>query len=180
MPERTQISKAIVVAIIKEISKKMQIANEKVFIPNEIELSLKNLSELLGKVAETTFAKMLTEELGYGVVNAKTDKDPDLTFTKTGEKFEIKVSSSDNSWQGGEFSTRPYDYFLISWGGNFDEFFVARAILGVDAWRSNIKNRRYGTTYYAKDLAKNETKEVFLGKLITTPRGAIKVEKEKL
>lgn len=180
MPKRTQIRKKVVIAIIKEISRKMKIANNKVFKPYEIELSSKNLSELVGKVAESTFAKMLTKELGYDVINAKSDRDPDLRFTKTGESFEIKVSSSDNSWQGGEFSTRPYDYFFISWGGDFDEFFVARAILGTNAWRSNIKKRRYGTTYYAKDLLGNKTKQVYIGEIYKTPRGAIKVRKVKL
>jgi hypothetical protein len=180
MPKRTHIPKTVIMEIVREISKKMQIANNKVFRPYKIQLSAKNLSEILGKITESTSAEILTKRLGFEVVNAKKDADADLVFTKTGEKFEIKMTSTNNSWQGGEFSTRPYDYFLISWGGDFNEFFVARALLSTGAWRSNMKKRRYGITYYARDLYKNKTKEIFLGELITTPRGAIKIKRQKL
>ena len=178
--KRTDIPKAVIVEIIKDVSSKMKHANRDVFKKYDIQLSSKNLSEIVGKLTEASSAQILTKYLGYQVINAKSDKDPDLIFTKTDERFEIKLTSTLNSWQGGEFSTRPYDYILISWGGDFDEFFVARAILTTSAWRSNIKKRRYGTTYYAKDLLKNKTKQIYIGKLIKTPRGAIKLQREKL
>jgi hypothetical protein len=166
--------------IIGDVSHKMRIANNEVFKPNRIELSTKNLSEILGKITESSSAEILSKRLRLTVNNARSDAAADLTFEETGEKFEIKVSSTDSGWQGGEFSDRPYDYIFISWGGDFDEFFVARALLTKKSWHSNIKKRRYGTTYYAKDLYKNRTREIFLGKLYITPRGAIRVRREKI
>ena len=153
---------------------------DKVLKESNATLGKKNISEIIGKIAEGTFADILTEKLGYLVKSAQNDKESDLFLTKTGEKLEIKMTSTDNSWQGGEFSTRPYDYFLISWGGNFNEFFVARTTLSDKEWHSNIANRRYGTTYPAKDLYNKKDKIIYIGHLELTSRGSVKIKREKI
>ncbi|MGI0141558.1 MAG: hypothetical protein ACREBF_02825 [Candidatus Micrarchaeales archaeon] len=175
----TEISKTIVVEAIKEVSKKMKRVNG-ILKEYNVFLSNKNLSEIIGKISETTFAEVLTKHLGYEVKYAKADAEPDLFFTKTKEKFEIKMSSTSSGWQGGEFSTRPTEYFLITWGGDFDEFFVAKAHLTDKEWYSHIANRRYGTSYPAKDLFNKKEKIIYLGKLEQTKRGAIRIVREKI
>jgi hypothetical protein len=175
----TEIDKSTVIEIIRAISKKMK-AVSRILKDSNAVLGKKNVSEIVGKIAEGTFAEILTKKLGYPVRAAQNDKEPDLFLTKTGEKMEIKMTSTDNSWQGGEFSTRPYEYFLISWGGDFDEFFVARATLSDKEWHSNIANRRYGTTYPVKDLYNKADKIVYLGSFKITDRGAVKLIREKI
>lgn len=174
-----RIPKPVVIGIIKEIARKMQKFDADMKEAH-VHLSNKNISEIIGKMAETTFAEILTEKLGYEVKYAKSDAEPDLFFTKTKEKFEIKMTSTDSGWQGGEFSTRPSEYFMISWGGNFDEFFVARAHISDKEWHSHIAKRRYGTSYSARDLYSKKDIIVYLGRFIKTKRGAIKVEREKI
>lgn len=89
----------------------------------DISFSNKNLSEIIGKIMEKVCADTFTQKLSFEVKRARVDKDPDLTFTEIDAPMEIKITSTDKSWTGGEFSKRPFDYLLASWGGNFDEFF---------------------------------------------------------
>lgn len=165
--------------IVKEVAAKMQKVDE-IFIPYNIHLSNKNLSEIIGKIMERTASDILTKKLGYEVKNAKSDAEPDITYTKTGDKLEIKITSTDNAWTGGEFSKRPFEYLLVSWGGRFDEFFVAFTHLEKGDWHSNMDSNYYGPSYKAKDLYDKKDKIIFFGRLEKTERGAIKIKREKI
>lgn len=174
------LDKKTVHEIAKDVANKMQKVNEILIKPYNIHFSNKNLSEIIGKIMEKSASDILSKKLGYEVKNAKSDSDPDLVFVKTGKKIEIKVTSTENGWTGGEFSKRPFEYLLISWGGNFDEFFVAFVHLEKDEWHSNMSKNYYGPNYSAKDLHKKKDKIIFLGRLEVTERGAIKIKRENL
>jgi len=169
-----------VLEIVKEVSEKMQKVDEILIKPYDIHFSNKNLSEIIGKIMEKTAADILTKKLGSEVKNAKSDSDADLTFFDGGWKIEIKITSTDNAWTGGEFSKRPFEYLLVSWGGEFDEFFVAFTHLKKKDWHSNMSSNYYGPSYSAKDLLKKKDKIIFIGKLETTERGGIKIKREKI
>src|SRR5438132_2942783 len=109
--------------IARQTSLKIRKANSNVFLRYGIQLSKKNLSEIIGKIMEKTAADVLSMKLGYRVKNAQTDAEPDLTFERTGQIFEIKVTSTNSAWTGGEFSKSRFDYLLVSWGDDFDQFF---------------------------------------------------------
>src|SRR5688572_27533386 len=109
-------------AIITEVSRRMG-AISRILKEYGVFFSNKNLSEMVGKVMEKTSSEFLTKKLGYEVKNALKDKEPDLMLTKTNFPIEIKITSTLNAWTGGEFSKRPWHYFLVSWGGEFNEFF---------------------------------------------------------
>jgi len=175
------LDKSTVIEIIKEVSYKIRKANDEVFKPYGIRLSNKNLSEIIGKITEKTAADILSKKVGYEVINAQKDSDPDLFFAKTGKSIEIKITSTNDAWTGGEFSKRPFDYLLISWGGNnFDEFFVAFVHLEKKDWKSNISKNFYGPSYRAKFLYEKADKIIFLGKLEKSLRGAVKIKRENI
>ena len=146
----------------------------------DLGLSKKNISELIGKIMEKACADNFSKKLGYEVKRAMADRDPDLTFTKINIPMEIKMTSTDNSWTGGEFSKRPFDYLMVSWGGNFDEFFCCLVHLEKEDWKSNFQNNFYGPSLLAKTIYDKKDKIVFFGEFITTDRGTIKLKREKV
>lgn len=166
--------------IVREVAFKIQKANNEVFKPYSIRLSNKNLSEIVGKIMEKTAADILTKELGYKVRNAQNDSEPDLFFSGTGKKMEIKVTSTTAAWTGGEFSKRPYDYFLVSWGADFNEFFVASVRLTKKDWHSHMSHRFYGPSFTAGDLYRKTKKTVFLGGFERSPRGVVKLRRQRV
>jgi len=174
------LDRTTVLEIVRETSIKMREANNKVFKPYGIHLSNKNLSEIIGKILEKTAADILTKKLGYDVRNAQSDSEPDLNFTKIGEAIEIKVTSTDSAWTGGEFSKRPLEYLLVSWGGDFNEFFVAFTHLEKEDWHSNISKNFYGPSYRAKDLYNRKNKIIFLGSLEASLKGSVKLKRENV
>ena len=146
----------------------------------DLGLSRKNISELIGKIMEKACADTFSKKLGYEVKRALADRDPDLTFTKINTPMEIKMTSTDNSWTGGEFSKRAFDYLMVSWGGNFDEFFCCLVHLEKEDWKSNFQNNFYGPSLSAKTIYEKKDKIVFFGEFITTDRGTIKLKREKI
>ncbi len=95
-------------AITKEVCRRMQAFKYELIVPYDIYLSNKNLSEIIGKIMEKVAADYFTQKMGYSVKNAHTDKEPDLFFTKIELPMEIKMTSTTTAWTGGEFSRRPY------------------------------------------------------------------------
>src|SRR3989344_963759 len=145
-----------------------------------VNISNKLISDLIGKIFEVQCEKVLTNRLGYRVVKEKSDKEPDLFFTKINMPLEVKLTSTTNAWTGGEFSKRPFDYLMVSWGGNFDEFFMALIHLEKKDWKSNFSQNFYGPSYSAKNLYERKDKLVLLGSFELTPRKAIKIVREKI
>lgn len=151
--------------ITKEVSRRMQAFKHELIDPYDIYLSNKNLSEIIGKIMEKVAADHFTKKMGYTVKNAHTDKEPDLFFTKIELPVEIKMTSTTTAWTGGEFSRRPYNYFLVSWGGDFDEFFVCATKLLETDWKSNINNRFYGPSLSVGKLREKKDKLILIGQL---------------
>ena len=170
----------MIVKIVSETSKRMQEANKHVFQKYDIHMSNKNLSEILSKIMEKVASDVFTAHFGSEVRKAGSDREPDLTFTKTGRMLEIKVTSTANAWTGGEFSKRPLDYLLVSWGGNFDEFFVAFTHLKKSDWTSRFQSNYYGPSFDIKKLYKKKDKEIFLGNLTRNEKGNIKMLRKKM
>jgi hypothetical protein len=148
--------------------------------PYKLTFSNKNLSEIISKVIESKAAQILTQELGYDVVSASSDSDPDIFFTATKTPLEVKVTSTDSGWTGGEFSKRPFNYLLVSWNpkSDFSEFFVAYTHLDEKDWESRMKTgaHYYGPLFSAKRLLGKDEYIVFIGALQTTKRGSVRIE----
>ena len=113
------------------------------------------------------------------VKSAKSDREPDLYFTNLKKPLEIKITSTEYAWTGGEFSQRPFDYLLVSWGGNFDEFFVCLVHLEKEDWTSRMDKKYYGPSYTIKKLFEREDKIIFVGKLIQKGK-SIKLIRERI
>jgi len=171
------LSKEIILESLKVVVSRMKNFSREY---GDLGLSRKNISELIGKIMEKACADTFSKKLGYEVKRALADRDPDLTFTKINIPMEIKMTSTDNSWTGGEFSKRPFDYLMVSWGGNFDEFFCCLVHLEKDDWKSNFQNNFYGPSLSAKTIYDKKDKIVFFGEFITTDRGTIKLKREKI
>lgn len=162
------ITKENIRSITKIISKKMLKLKEMLMDEYDIYLSNKNLSEIVGKLFERESATFLTRTTPYNVLNAQSDKDPDLVFYKEGKeilKVEIKVTSTVNAWTGGEFSKRPFDYLLDSWGKDFTSYFIAYTHLEKDDWESNINKGFYGPSYKVKFLNEKREKIILIGRI---------------
>lgn len=127
--------------------------------------SNKNLSEMVGKVMEKTASEYFTKKMGYHVKNALTDKEPDLFFTDIQLPLEIKVTSTTTAWTGGEFSKRPFNYLMVSWGGQFNEFFVCAVKLNKKDWKSNMSNNYYGPSLSIKKLGSLKDKIILVGNI---------------
>ncbi len=151
--------------IMREVSRRMLEVKQHLIDPYEITFSNKNLSEIIGKIMEKVSAEIFTKNLGYEVKEAKADREPDLLFTKIELPLEIKMTSTKNAWTGGEFSQRPFDYFLVSWGGDFDEFFVCCVKLKKEDWKSNMSKNFYGPSLSMKKLRELKDKIILIGKI---------------
>ncbi|MEM4260265.1 MAG: hypothetical protein QXG00_03440 [Candidatus Woesearchaeota archaeon] len=171
------LTKEVVLEALKVVASRMKNFSHEY---GDLGLSKKNISELIGKIMEKACADTFSKKLGYEVKRALADRDPDLIFTKINIPMEIKMTSTDNSWTGGEFSKRPFDYLMVSWGGNFDEFFCCLVHLEKDDWKSNFKNNFYGPSLSAKTIYEKKDKIVFFGEFITIDRGTIKLKREKI
>ncbi len=175
--EEFGISKESIYEIVKIVSFKMNKFKEILFDEYDIKFSNKNLSEIIGKIFEKETAEYLDKTTEFKVVNAQSDKDPDLCFYKNGEiikKIEIKVTSTKNSWTGGEFSKRPFDYLLISWGENFNEYFIAYTHIEKDEWKSNISKGFYGPSFRVRKLNEKNDKVILLGHINKNGTGLIR------
>ncbi len=179
-PDILGLEKATIIEIVREVSSKIRKANDEVFKPYGIRLSNKNLSEIIGKILEKTLSDILSRKLGYLVKNAQNDSEPDVFFTQIEKSLEIKVTSTVSAWTGGEFSQRPFEYLLVSWGGDFDEFFVAFAHLEKQDWHSHISQKFYGPSYTARDLFEKKEKVVFLGSLEISKQDSVKLKRENI
>jgi hypothetical protein len=151
--------------IMREVSRRMKGVKKGVMDEYNVYFSNKNLSEMMSQVIGKVASEYYTKKLSYEVKNAHTDKEPDLYFTKIKLPMEIKVTSTTNAWTGGEFSRRPFHYFLVSWGGDFDEFFVCCTKLNKRDWKSNISNRFYGPSLNLKKLVAKRDKIVPVGSI---------------
>ena len=174
------LSEKVVLEILKNVHKIMSELSDKFLKPYGLTFSNKNLSEIIGKVIENKAAQILTKELGYKVISASSDSDPDLYFTKTKTPLEVKVTSTHTGWTGGEFSKRPFNYLLVSWNpkSDFSDFFVAYTHLTEDDWESRMKKgaEYYGPLFSAKRLLNKNDYIVFIGSLGATKRGAVRIE----
>ncbi len=150
--------------IMKEVKIKMG-AVKKIIDDYGVYFSNKNLSEMIGKIMEKTASEYFTKKMGYEVKNALTDKEPDLLFTKINLSMEIKMTSTKNAWTGGEFSKRPFHYFMVSWGEDFDHFFVCCVRLEKTDWKSNMSNNYYGPSLSLKKLNSIKDKIILVGKI---------------
>lgn len=147
------LTKDIVTEVLKGVTFIMQKFKKELIDEYDLSFSNKNLSEIIGKIMEKVCADTFTKRLSYEIKRALADKQPDLTFTKINTPIEIKMTSTNNSWTGGEFSKRPFDYLLVSWGGNFDEFFCCLVHLEKEDWKSNFQNNFYGPSLSAKTIS---------------------------
>ncbi|MEW6294811.1 MAG: hypothetical protein AB1467_00765 [Candidatus Diapherotrites archaeon] len=174
------LTKDVVFKVIQETSQAMKKFRQEYLDKYGVNVSNKLLSELLSKIMEAKAEDIFTKAVGYEIKKETKDSEPDLFFTKIKTPLEIKTTSTLTAWTGGEFSKRPFDYLLVSWGGNFDEFFVALVKLKKADWKSNFSKNFYGPSYSAQKLFKRKDKEVFLGSFEKTSRGAIKIVREKV
>ncbi|MBI2558134.1 hypothetical protein HYW20_02320 [Candidatus Woesearchaeota archaeon] len=170
----------MVIEILKGVSFRMKKIKEEVMEEYDISFNNKNLSEIIGKIMEKVASDVFTKRLGYEVKRALADRDKDLVFTQINKPMEIKMTSTENAWTGGEFSQRAPDYLLVSWGGNFDEFFCCLVKLDKSDWESNISKRFYGPTLKAKTVYNKKDKVIFYGNFEVTKRNAIKLKREKI
>lgn len=174
------LTKDIVFKVMQETSQAMKKFRQEYLDKYGVNVSNKLLSELLSKIMEAKAEDIFTKAIGYEIKKETKDSEPDLFFTKINTPLEIKTTSTLTAWTGGEFSKRPFDYLLVSWGGNFDEFFVALVKLKKTDWKSNFSKNFYGPSYLTQKLFKRKDKEVFLGSFEKTHRGAIKIVRAKV
>lgn len=174
------ITKEMVIEILEGVSFRMQKFKKELMDEYDLSFSNKNLSEIIGKIMEKVASDIFTKRLGYEVKRALADREPDLLFTKIDKPMEIKMTSTDNAWTGGEFSQRAPDYLLVSWGGKFDEFFCCLVQLDKPDWESNISKKFYGPSLKAKIVYNKKDKIVFFGNFEVTQRGTIKVRRQKI
>ena len=174
------ITQEMVIEILEGVSFRMQKFKKELMDEYDLSFSNKNLSEIIGKIMEKGASDVFTKRLGYEVKRALADREPDLLFTKINKPMEIKITSTENAWTGGEFSQRPFDYLLVSWGGDFDEFFCCLVHLDKKDWESNISKKFYGPSLKAKTINNKKDKIVFYGNFKVTERGTIKVGRQKI
>jgi len=175
--EKYGITRENIFEITKIVSFKMTKIKEVLLDEYDIKFSKKNLSEIIGKIFEKETAEYLDKVTKFQVLNAQKDKDPDLCFISNGEHvkyIEIKVTSTNSNWRGGEFSKRPYDYLLISWGGNFDNFFVAYTHIENDDWISSISKGYYAPIFKVEKLYNKIDKVIFIGKFRQSGKSLIR------
>ncbi len=174
------LTREVVLEILKETSKVMQEFKRNFLDKYDVSISNKLLSELVGKAFETSTSVILSKKLGYDVIKEHSDKEPDLFFTKIDKPLEVKITSTTSAWTGGEFSKRPFDYLLVSWSGNFDEFFVALVHLEKEDWQSRIQQQYYGPGFSKQKLFDKKGKIIFIGRLYKDDKGTVQLKRENI
>ena len=178
------IERKMVLEALKESSDAMSFFIKEFKNKYDVKLSGKLLSETFSNLLEQICAKVFSKHLGYSVIKAKSDNDPDLLFTKIKMPMEIKVTSG-MIWRGGEFSKRASYHLMVSRNDTFDEFFVALVNMdtGKGLWVSSMQQ---GKNYYAPSFKKDQLYKlkdkipIFVGDVRKTARGTIKLELENL
>jgi len=179
-----KITDKMVLEILKESSKAMKFFINEFKNKYDVKLNGKILSETFSNLLEQISAKIFTKYLGYEVKKAKSDNDPDLTFTKINLPMEIKVTSGQ-VWRGGEFSKRASYHLMVSRNDDFDEFFVALVNMGKGngLWISAMQQ---GKNYYAPSFKKDQIFElkdkiqIFFGDVIKNSKGTIKLVRKTI
>ncbi len=162
-----KIEEKMVLEIIRDSSKHMK-GLMKYLQEIDVDLKSKLKSEIFSKLVEINSAKIFSKYLGYEVIAAKSDRDPDLYFTKLEKPLEVKITVTKGTWTGGEFSKRTSHYLLISRSRNFDKFFVTLVFLKEDEWESSMEKgyNFYGPRLSKKYLYGKDEKIIFLGGLV--------------
>ncbi|MBU0466168.1 MAG: hypothetical protein KJ718_00045 [Nanoarchaeota archaeon] len=178
------ISKDMVLEVLRESSKAMHFFTKEFKEKYDVKLSGKIQSETFSNLLEQIASKIFTERLGYDVKKATSDNNPDLTFTKINLPMEIKVTSGQ-VWRGGEFSKRASWHLMVSRNEEFNEFFVCLVDMqkGEGLWISAMQQ---GKNYYAPSFKKDQIYQIkdkipiFVGDVIKTSKGTIKLKREKV
>lgn len=173
------ITRNMVLEILTESSKAMKWFLKKFKKKFDVKLSGKLLSEIFSNLLEQKASKVFSKRLGYEVKKAISDNTPDLLFTKINLPMEIKVTSGQ-VWRGGEFSKRASWHLMVSRNETFDEFFVCLVNMHGNGglWVSAMQQ---GKDYYAPSFKKDSIFDlqkqipIFVGKILKTERGAVKL-----
>lgn len=182
---KVSLSKNLIKQAIKQssdITKRVFFSLENEGISVDKVFSNKNKSEIISTILETKLAQVLNKSLEDTVINAQKDADSDIRFVEKDIPLEIKITSTLNAWTGGSLSNRPATYLLVSWGGNYDEFFVSLIYLDKEDWRSG-GDSYYGTSFSKKELIRNTNRVDLLGNLKLSERGGkqtIKMTRERV
>ena len=110
-----------------------------------INLSRKQLSEMLSGIIETSFEN-LGQERGFDIVAPKRDDKSDLEIN--GENVEIKTKHiSSDEWRGGAYSKRSAHYIFITFDivNGTPEWFMIYKYVNEDEWRGGNTNNYYVT-----------------------------------
>lgn len=178
------ITRNMVLEVLTESSKAMKWFLKKFKKKFDVKLSGKLLSEIFSNLLEQKASRVFSKRLSYEVRKASSDNDPDLFFTKINLPMEIKVASGQ-VWRGGEFSKRASWHLMVSRNETFDEFFVCLVNMNSKGglWVSSMQQ---GKDYYAPSFKKDKIFElknqipVFVGKIIKSERGAVRLVLEKV
>ena len=126
----------------------------------DLDLSNKEISERLSRI--------VTKQITIHIPNVKADtkdSDPDTNFISYNEPLEIKATSSNYQWQGGEHSKRFGNYLLVGWKlvDKDVKLFMILTDLGKDDWTISQSKNRYSTSVNLKYIIENRDYEILVG-----------------
>lgn len=173
----------MVLEVLQESSEAMHFFVKEFKQKYNVKLSGKIQSETFSNLLEQIASKVFTKELGYDVKKATGDNTPDLLFTKINLPMEIKVTSGQ-VWRGGEFSKRASWHFMVSRNDDFNEFFVCLVDMESNGglWVSAMQQ---GKNYYAPSFKKDQIyklrdEQTMLVKESSTPYGKTKTKTSEI
>jgi hypothetical protein len=177
------ITREMVLEVLKESSEAMHFFVKEFKQKYDVKLSGKIQSETFSNLLEQIASKVFSKRLGYEVKKATGDNTPDLLFTKINMPMEIKVTSGQ-VWRGGEFSKRASWHLMVSRNEDFNEFFVCLVDMESNGglWVSAMQQ---GKNYYAPSFKKDQIyklkdEQTMLVKETSAPYGKTKVKASEI
>ena len=119
-----------------------------------INLSRKQLSEMLSGVIETAFEDVATTRYGdyqCEIIAPKTDDSADLIFDGVDVEIKTKYGKA-GSWRGGAFSKREADYLFVSWVDAPFGLFALHRYVTEEMWRGGNVGNYYATYLDLEDI----------------------------
>jgi len=133
-------------------------------------------SDMFSSLFGSVVADIIRKEIGCKVETSENDDNkPDLYFPEIDLSVEIKAMTG-TSWQGGQYSNRPYPTLLVSRTHDNNLFWVG--LVPEVEWGSNMDKgkRRYATTCSWAWVRDNPYLKILMGSISTVNENGRKVK----
>jgi len=143
-----------------------------------------DISRSISRIIENKLKTFLEERYDLSITAASSNETlPDLNIDGVNLSLEIKVSTTNNYWQGGKNCNRKSGHHLcVYWENELDTFFACLVLLKDDDWKLGKGHSNARTYFYVKTLNSlpKENYKIIFGTTTVSKRNKHKVIPERI